>query len=179
MVFCFRARTRGLKLWKRRSGCRHGSRPVSRKANEFGFRARTRGRRPPSRPHSGPCSGICTRKNLHFYTQSCIIIPTPLKTPGRSGFAAIPVRKLLRIHIITVRKRPCGCVRSVFVFRGEESRRDGGESRRDHNRILEGSKQRDHNGISKGRRESRRVTTQNTTARGQSRSGLGKWVFEF
>ena len=58
--------------------------------------------------------------------------------------------KLLRIHIITVRKRPCGCVRSVFVFRGEESRRDGGESRRDHNRILEGSKQRDHNGIPKG-----------------------------
>ena len=37
------------------------------------------GRRPPGRPHSGPCSGICTRKNLHFYTQSCIIIPTPLK----------------------------------------------------------------------------------------------------
>ena len=131
MVFCFRARTRGLKLWKRRSGCRHGSRPVSRKANEFGFRARTRGRRPPSRPHSGPCSGICTRKNLHFYTQSCIIIPTPLKTPRKNGFAAIPIRELLRIHIITVRKRPCGCVRSVFVFRG-------GESRRDHNRIPEG-----------------------------------------
>ena len=56
-----------------------------------------------------------------------------------------------------MRKRPCGCDRSVFVFRGresrrdgKESRRDGKESRRDHNRIPEGSKQRDHNGIPKG-----------------------------
>ena len=120
--FGFRARTRGRKLWKRRPGCRHSSRSVSRKANEFGFHARTRGRRRPGcrhgsrsavrkanefgfhartrgrrlpgRAHSGHCSGICTRKNLHFYTQSCIIIPTPLKAPRRSGFTAISIREI-------------------------------------------------------------------------------------
>ena len=125
--FGFRARTRGRKLWKRRPGCRHGSRSAVRKAKEFGFvrepedgnygkggpdagtvRARfpakpmnsvfmrepEGGRRLPDRPHSGPCSGICTRKNLHFYTQSCIIIPTPLKTPRRSGFTAISIREI-------------------------------------------------------------------------------------
>ena len=52
------------------------------------------GRRLPGRAHSGPCSGICTRKNLYFYTQSCIIIPTPLKTPRRSGFTAISIREI-------------------------------------------------------------------------------------
>ena len=131
--------------------------PQNGAARVRGERGAKRGRRRlPGRPHSGPCSGICTRKSLHFYTQSCIIIPTSLKTPRRSGFTAIPVRKLLRIHIITVRKRPCGCVRSVFVFRdGKESRRDHnripeGSKQRDHNRIPEGSKQRDHNGIPKG-----------------------------
>ena len=60
-----------------------------------GERGAKRGRRRlPGRPHSGPCSGICTRKNLHFYTQSCIIIPTPLKTPRRSGFTAISIREI-------------------------------------------------------------------------------------
>ena len=92
--FGFCARTRGRKLWKRRPGCRHGSRSAVRKANEFGFHARTRGRRLPGRAHSGHCSGICTRKNLHFYTQSCIIIPTPLKAPRRSGFTAISIREI-------------------------------------------------------------------------------------
>ena len=52
------------------------------------------GRRPPGRASAGPCSGICTRKNLHFYTQSCIIIPTPLKAPRRSGFTAISIREI-------------------------------------------------------------------------------------
>ena len=52
------------------------------------------GRRLPGRPPSGPCSGICTRKSLHFYTRSCIIIPTPLKTPRRSGFTAISIREI-------------------------------------------------------------------------------------
>lgn len=61
------------------------------------------------------------------------------KTPRRSGFAAIPIRELLRIHTITVRKRPCGCVRSVFVFRG-------GESQRVHNGNPEGP-QRNPGGI--------------------------------
>ena len=58
---------------------------------------------------------------MYYHTN---VVKTPLKTPRKNGFAAIPIRELLRIHIITVRKRPCGCVRSVFVFRGGESRRD-------------------------------------------------------
>ena len=59
-----------------------------------GERGAKRGRQPPGRASAGPCSGICTRKNLHFYTQSCIIIPTPLKTPRRSGFTAISIREI-------------------------------------------------------------------------------------
>ena len=58
---------------------------------------------------------------MYYHTNT---VKTPLKTPRKNGFAAIPIRELLRIHIITVRKRPCGRVRSVFVFRGRESRRD-------------------------------------------------------
>ena len=69
---------------------------------------------------------------MYYHTN---VVKTPLKTPRKNGFAAIPIRELLRIHIITVRKRPCGCVRSVFVFRG-------GESRRAHNRIPEGLQHR-------------------------------------
>ena len=67
---------------------------------------------------------------MYYHTD---VVKTPLKTPRKNGFAAIPIRELLRIHIITVRKRPCGCVRSVFVFRGGESRRVCEGSRRDHN----------------------------------------------
>lgn len=67
---------------------------------------------------------------MYYHTNT---VKTPLKTPRKNGFAAIPIRELLRIHIITVRKRPCGRVRSVFVFRGRESRRVCEGSRRDYN----------------------------------------------
>ena len=93
------------------------------------------GRRPAGR---APCRALLRnmyKKRVAFlYTimyYHTNVVKTPLKTPRKNGFAAIPIRELLRIHIITVRKRPCGCVRSVFVFRGRESRRD-------HNRIPEG-----------------------------------------
>ena len=79
---------------------------------------------------------------MYYHTN---IVKTSLKTPRKNGFAAIPIRELLRIHIITVRKCPCGRVRSVFVFRGRESRRGCEGSRRVHNGIPEGSKQRDYN----------------------------------